>query len=78
MIVCFVALGSQQLLRMLRIMLPVCYSFISYFSMLSHKGNNFRKAGCEIKMYVLIFLTKLSETFLILVITKRYVIIYVQ
>jgi hypothetical protein len=49
---------------------PAPYSF----STLSHKRHDFRKNAIEHKMYVLIFSTTLSETFLILRRTEQEII----
>jgi hypothetical protein len=52
---------------MLRIILPsVTCPAIQYFSTLSHKRHDCREKVNVHKMYVLIFSTNLSETFLIL------------
>jgi hypothetical protein len=45
---------------------PAIYPALPYFSMLPHKRHDFRKNDIEQKLYVQIFSTTLSETFLIL------------
>jgi hypothetical protein len=54
----FVALRIPHAMRMCPVILSsVAYLSVPYFSNLSHKRLNFRKTGCEHKMFVLTFST---------------------
>jgi len=71
-----VALVIQHTTRMRRIIFsPVACPAVQYFSTLSHKRLDFSGKVTEHKMCVLIFFTNLSETFPILRIIQRQIII---
>ena len=74
----FVALGFQHVMRMRSTILSVACLGLSYFSVLSNERNGFQKTRSETEMYVVIFPRQWSETFLILTITERHVIVYVH
>jgi hypothetical protein len=73
-----VALVTKHTMRMRRTVLSsVDFLAMPYFSTLSHKRYDFREKVVEQKVFVLIFYTTLSETFLILGIIPRDIIINV-
>ena len=73
------ALVTQHTMRMRRTVLSsVDFLAMPYFSTLSHKRYDFREKVFEQKVSVLIFYTTLSETFLILRIIPRDIIIKVH
>jgi len=71
----FVALGIQHAKRLSRVIL---LSPLQHVCTLSHNRHDFRKKVTEHKMCVLIFLSILSEMFLILRRTERDIIINVH
>ena len=73
------ALVTQHAMRMRRTVLSsVDFLAVPYFSTLCHKRYDFRDKVVEQKILVLIFYTTLSETFLILRIIPRDIIIHVH
>jgi hypothetical protein len=74
----YVALFIQHAMSMRHIILPSVACLASpYFSTLSHKRHDLRKNVIELKMCVLNLLQVLSQTFLILKIIWRDIIINV-
>ena len=70
-----VALVSQHVTRMRRVMLSVACLTVPYFSILSHKGHDFWKKVIEQTMCVWFSLQLLSATFLILRRTEQDIIL---
>jgi hypothetical protein len=74
-----VALVTHHAKRMRRIILSSAACLVGpYFSTLSHIQHDFQKKAIERKVWVLISLQILSETFLILITIQRDIVINVQ